>query len=113
MDEELAAELARMAAEDQRIRRQPKESARTMVRPLDVKTAVEYRRIDTENTDRLRRILSQRGWPGKSLVGEQGAHDAWLIAQHADQDPAFQREALDLLTERLLAVRQGRVSSPT
>lgn len=102
MDEELASALARMAAEDQRIRGQPKVSARTMVRPLDAKTAVEYRRIDAENTDRLRRILSEHGWPGRSLVGEP--HDAWLIAQHADQDPAFQREALDVLTD---AVARG------
>ena len=75
-----------------------------MVQRLDAKTAMEYRRIDAENTDRLRRILSVHGWPGKSLVGEQGAHDAWLIAQHADHDPAFQREALGLLTE---AVARG------
>ena len=104
MDEELAAELARMAAEDQRIRRPPKGSARKMVRPLDAKRAMEYRRIDGENTEGLRRILAEHGWPGRSLVGDQGAHDAWLIAQHADHDPAFQREALGLLTE---AVARG------
>lgn len=98
MDDELAAELARMAAEDQRIRRAPKGSARTFVRRLDPKTAMEYRRIDAENTDRLRQILAKHGWPGKPLVGDQGAHDAWLIAQHADHDPAFQRQALELLT---------------
>ena len=78
-----------------------------MVRRLDVKTAMEYRRIDARNTDRLRRILSEHRWPGRSLVGEQGAYDAWLIAQHADHDPAFQREALDLLTE---AVARGEAS---
>jgi hypothetical protein len=99
MDEQLAAELARMAAEDQRIRRPPKGSVRTMVRRLDPKTAMEYRRIDAENADRLRQILSDHGWPGKSLVGEQGAHDAWLIAQHADHQPAVQRQALELLTD--------------
>lgn len=101
MNKELAGELARMAAEDQRIRRPPKGSARKMVRPLDAKRAMEYRRIDGENTERLRRILAEHGWPGRSLVGDQGAHDAWLIAQHADHDPAFQRQALDLLTDAL------------
>lgn len=104
MNEELAAELARMAAEDQRIRRPPKGSPRKMVQPLDAKRAMEYSRIDRENTERLRRILAEHGWPGRSLVGEKGAHHAWLIAQHADRDPAFQREALDLLTE---AVARG------
>ncbi|CAN5537361.1 hypothetical protein BH20ACT19_BH20ACT19_13520 [soil metagenome] len=98
MDEELAAELARMAAEDQRIRRPPKGGARTMVRRLDPKTAMDYRRIDAENATRLGQILSERGWPGKSLVGEHGAHDAWLIAQHADHQPRVQHQALELLT---------------
>jgi hypothetical protein len=104
MDEELAAELARMAAEDQRIRREAMGSGRSMVTRLDPQIVTEHQRIDAENTNRLREILSQQGWPGTSLVGERGAHDAWLIAQHADQDPAFQREALELLRE---AVERG------
>ena len=104
MDEALAAELARMAAEDQRIRRPPKGSARTMVRRLDPKTAMEFQGIDAENANRLGQILSDHGWPGKSLVGEQGAHDAWLIAQHADHEPAVQRQALELLAD---AVARG------
>ena len=103
MNEELAAELARMAAVDQRIRK-PLKEARTMVGQLDAKRAMEYERIDGENTERLRQILAEHGWPGKSLVGEKGAHDAWLIAQHADHDPAFQRQALELLRE---AVARG------
>ena len=73
--------------------------ARSFVRRVDPKTALEGRRIDAQNTDRLRQILAEHGWPGQSLVGEQGAHDAWLIAQHADDDPAFQRQALELLAE--------------
>lgn len=99
MDEELRAELARMAAEDQRIRSPPKGSPPKIVRRHDRKTAMEHRRIDAENTERLRRILAAHRWPGRSLVGDQGSHHAWLIAQHADHDPAFQREALDLLTD--------------
>ena len=108
MQDELAAELARMAAEDQRIRRSAKGTARVFVQRLNLKVAMEYRRIDAQNADRLRQILSAHGWPGKSLVGEQGAHDAWLIAQHADHDPAFQRQALDLLAA---AVAQGEAST--
>jgi len=104
MDEALAAELARMAAEDQRIRRPPKGSARTMVRRLDPKTAMEFQGIDAENANRLGQILSDHGWPGTSLVGEQGAHNAWLIAQHADHEAMVQRQALELLTD---AVARG------
>jgi hypothetical protein len=49
--------------------------------------------IDRENTDWLRRIIRQCGWPRRSDLGEQAAHDVWLIAQHADVTPEFQLEA--------------------
>jgi hypothetical protein len=45
----------------------------------------------------LRQILAEHGWPGISLAGEDGATGAWLVAQHADMDVAFQRECLTLL----------------
>jgi len=55
--------------------------------------------VDAENLPWLKRLVGEVGWPGKSLVGEDGANAAWLLVQHADQDPAFQRQCLDLLTE--------------
>lgn len=30
-------------------------------------------------------------------MGDQGADDAWLLIQHADRDPEFQQQALELL----------------
>lgn len=39
---------------------------------------------DGENLPWLRQVISGVGWPGKSLVGEDGAHAAWLLAQHAE-----------------------------
>jgi len=104
MDEVLAAELARMAAEDQRVRQPPQGERLEFVRRVDPQTALEGRRVDVANTDRLREIVSQHGWPGRSLVGDEGAHNAWLIAQHADRQLDFQREALELLAD---AVRHG------
>ncbi|HLQ57424.1 MAG TPA: zinc ribbon domain-containing protein [Streptosporangiaceae bacterium] len=55
--------------------------------------------VDAENLAWLMRVVAEVGWPGRSMVGEDGAHAAWLLAQHADRDPAFQRRCLDLLTE--------------
>jgi uncharacterized protein DUF6624 len=52
---------------------------------------------DAARTARLREIIDEHGWPTHRLVGEDGASAAWLIAQHSDQDVAFQREALDLM----------------
>ena len=43
------------------------------------------------------------------MVGKDGAHAAWLLAQHADRDPAFQRRRLDLVTQ---AAARGQ-ASPT
>jgi hypothetical protein len=68
---------------------------------------MEWRRVDVRNTDRLREIVQAHGWPGYSLVGEQGAEHAWLIAQHSDTQLDFQREALGLLTQ---AVAEGDAS---
>ena len=48
------------------------------------------------NTERLRELISERGWPGRSSVGDEGARAAWLIAHHAD-DLNLQRTAVDLL----------------
>ena len=43
------------------------------------------------------KLVERQGWPTRSQVGEQAAVSAWLLAQHADQDPALQRRCLDLM----------------
>lgn len=62
---------------------------------------------DQARTERLREIIAEHGWPTIDLVGEDGEDAAWALAQHADLDPAFQREALELLRE---AVAAGQAS---
>jgi len=46
--------------------------------------------VDAENTKWLADVVAQRGWPGRSLVGADGAEAAWVLVQHADADTAFQ-----------------------
>jgi hypothetical protein len=53
--------------------------------------------VDRKNRERLQTIVDKHGWPGRSLVGIDGAHAAWLLVQHADADPAFQKRCLDLM----------------
>jgi hypothetical protein len=53
--------------------------------------------IDSRHTARLREIIEAHGWPGRSLVGDDGSYAAWLLVQHADQAAAFQRHCLTLL----------------
>jgi hypothetical protein len=59
--------------------------------------------IDDENAVWLREVVMKFGWPGRSLVGDDGAHAAWLLAQHADRDPALQRHCLTLLEQAVAA----------
>ena len=53
--------------------------------------------VDRDNTRWLGDLVEQRGWPTHSLVGERAAVSAWLLAQHADNDPGLQRRCLDLM----------------
>ena len=59
-------------------------------------------RHDRANTAWLKRILETSGWPKRSAVGAEAAGNAWLLAQHADMDPAFQIDVLRAM-EPLLA----------
>jgi hypothetical protein len=103
--------LARMA-EDQEARKQ---WLRLMGRPLqsqDAKKQIDLamaklRDIDRKNLVRMKEIVDRSGWPGKSLVGSDGAQAAWLLGQHADSDLRFQRRCLGLI---IAALKEGEAS---
>lgn len=75
--------------------------------PPNAELLARMAKLDADNAAQLKKILRERGWPGKSLVGADGATAAFLIVQHADHDPAFQKEVLTLLRE---AYRSGEAS---
>jgi len=54
--------------------------------------------IDARNTIRLQEIVDETGWPTYSQVGIDAGDAAWLLVQHADANPEFQRSCLDLMT---------------
>ena len=58
---------------------------------------MEMARLDGIATDWLKQVVEQQGWPTISEVGDAGASNAWLIAQHADHDPLFQLQVLRLM----------------
>ncbi len=62
--------------------------------------------VHDANADRLAAIVDRHGWPGEPQVGRDGAEAAWLVAQHAIGQPAFQRAALTALWE---AAKRGDV----
>lgn len=86
---ELRRELISLAAEDQRVRAQL-EKERTLFDGYHPRMEAVHR----HNAAFLAGVIDRHGWPGAELVGDDGADAAWLIAQHAIGEPAFQRRCL-------------------
>ena len=59
--------------------------------------ADEMQALHRNNAHALNAIIEQHGWPGQSLVGEEAARAAWLVAQHAICTPVLQRRFRDSL----------------
>lgn len=53
--------------------------------------------VDHRNTEKLKAIIDTIGWPSISKVGRDGSSNAWLLVQHADHDPEFQKRCLELM----------------
>ncbi len=81
----LADELVQMGERDQEMRNSQKWDAE----------------VDIRNTQRLKQIIREIGWPSISKVGREAANYAWLLAQHADHDVAFQRDCLHLMQQSM------------
>ena len=103
-----------MQADDQAVRRakpDPAEQAalRAHQPVLPHPGSPTYRMIDVDATHlaRMKQIIDQVGWPGRDIVGTDGAHAAWLLVQHADRDVTFQQRCLTLMRE---AVAHGNAS---
>lgn len=62
--------------------------------------------VHRRNARVLESIVDRYGWPGKSLVGDDGADAAWLVLQHAVGSPPLQRRCLAVLRE---AVARGEM----
>jgi len=90
-------------------RRDADQAARSAVARREREALAHVMQIDDANGMWLAKIIETAGWPGRSLVGDEGAHAAWLLAQHSDRRPALQRRCLHLLEE---AVAVGD-ASPT
>lgn len=111
-------ELLRRAARDQLLRRgwdavpevwpePPTPGAWSRYQSLLQRQACE---VDSANTAWLKADVDANGWYRISVHGEEAASAAWLMAQHADRDRAFQRHVLRLL-EPLVAEGEVKASN--
>jgi hypothetical protein len=101
VNEALVEELLRLRRRDESLRTKLAESG-----ILFEGYSPEMEAVHLENAEALETILEDYGWPGVSLVGEEGAEAAWLIAQHAISRPGFQHHCLRLLG-RAVAVSEA------
>lgn len=101
-DLELRDELVRRAALDQNARRAVNTSISSdgcaIGNSPDEREAIrELEHVDAQNTAWLYGVVSSSGWPTRNRVGDEAARAAWLLVQHADHDPGFQKACLDQL----------------
>ena len=64
--------------------------------------------VHRQNSRRLNEIVAHHGRPDECAVGKDGSEAAWLIVQHAIDQPDFQRRMFVYLQN---AAEQGRVES--
>jgi hypothetical protein len=92
LDPELRSELLAMAEEDQRVRAELAADG-SLFQGYHPRMEDVHRRHGA----RLLEIIEARGWPGRSVAGDDGSRAAWLILQHAISMPSLQRWGLEIL----------------
>lgn len=98
----LREELLKRMERDQEVRRTLLDAAAKQGQNVDdflrenhdTDVVLRLKHADSDNRSWLKAVVQEYGWPGKSLVGEDGAHAAWLIGQHANDDREFQENCL-------------------
>lgn len=91
----VGAHLNELANADQQIRQESnllEQNPKITAAEKDV-LQQRWRTIDSENLKQFKAIVAKCGWPKT----KKDSHSAWLLAQHADSDIAFQRLAKGLL----------------
>lgn len=94
--DDYSKQLADMVAADQAIRE---------VAPpqFSFRFGTAWEVVDSQNLKRFRMLLKQCGWPVASRYGWEASEAAWLLTQHADSDPSFQKQTLPMLERAVLA----------
>ncbi|MNL37149.1 hypothetical protein D3C87_1592760 [compost metagenome] len=68
------------------------------------------KKIDFENTEDLKPLLQIYSWFTISEFGRKTDINAWLLVQHADHDPDFQKSVLPTL-EKLYPLKETRADN--
>ena len=87
----LSLELIRALGTDQSIR------LYSMKIRHDDKAKADWHKIDSAGLLLIKQAVKKYGFPGRSMVGDDGYEAAFILCQHADDDLAFQKTILDQL----------------
>ena len=91
-NQDLANELKKMAEVDQIAAYIPQGEYKKM-------TKVQWNSFQdsvfTTHKNRIKQIFEKYGFVGFDLVGEEGSQNFWLMVQHSDHDPDFQKVVLE------------------
>lgn len=85
-NKKLSSTIIKMANKDQKMRLAFQEKA-----------AAWDDKLDERNTKQMKKIVAKFGWPTIPYIGRKASTAAWLLVQHADHDPKFQRKCLTLM----------------
>jgi hypothetical protein len=97
MNQAVHDELLRMQDDDQRVRGEYLHCPTPDDDPQTLAILDQMLRIDARNVVRFAEIVATYGWPGRSLVGEDGCRAAWILAQHNGWHEALFQRCLDLV----------------
>lgn len=91
-------QLERMVKIDQEIQfaHQPNESVGIRDSLFKIQT-----NIFRSNTDTIKKLFELHGFLGFDKIGKRGAHNFWLLVQHADHDIGFQEIVLDSMIKEV------------
>lgn len=104
INSQLKAELVEMAAQDQEIRN---DISKVGWQNPPHELLEQLKKIDKENTAKLKNIIENHSWPTKDVVGVEGVNATFLIIQHSP-DIAFKAEMLPYLKKSYL--NEGGIS---
>ena len=72
-------------------------SSESEINKIELDYDKKFSELDEFTTDKLKNILRSIKWPNISKYGKQADQNAWLLVQHADHDPDFQKDILQIL----------------
>jgi hypothetical protein len=93
IDEELAEELQAMVEKSEKVHKP------LLTKPNDQAQIRKAVAQEQQNMIRMKDIIRKHGWPGKSLVGDDGAKAACLLVVQSNVDREFQKTCLRLMEQ--------------